>query len=274
MDNPLFLRFRDSRGDQQEKILECEMSLGRTDASDIRIDDETISRKHAQIVWEDGTPVIIDTGSRNGIHLGEERVERMALRDGLAFRLGGVSIFVENPLTGPQSIHVNQELPQQGVLDSLMIDDWQSSLDKKDVKSTTTEQLGVALKLFKDAAETLLTGSDLQEVAEGAIELALRSLPVDRGFVSLLDEEGELQSVAEKSREGLVDQDSMKLSSTIARQVIDERIAVLIRDTGNMDGLSASHSIVQMSIQSALCAPLTSGEKVLGIIYVVRQPSR
>ncbi len=268
MNNPLFLRFRDSRGDQQEKILDREMTLGRTDASDIRVDDETISRKHASIIWENGAPVLIDTGSRNGIHLGEERVERIPLRDGLVFRLGGVSFFVEDPNTGPQSVSVNQDLPQQGVLDSLVIDDWQTNLDKSDVKSTTTEQLGVALKLFKDAAETLLTGSDLQEVAEGALELALRSLPVDRGFVSLLDDDGQLQSVAEKSREGLVDQESMKLSSTIAQQVIDERLAVLIRDTGNMDGLSAAHSIVQMSIQSALCAPLTSGDKVLGIIYV------
>ena len=157
MNNPLFLRFRDSRGDQQEKILDREMTLGRTDASDIRVDDETISRKHASIIWENGAPVLIDTGSRNGIHLGEERVERIPLRDGLVFRLGGVSFFVEDPNTGPQSVSVNQDLPQQGVLDSLVIDDWQTNLDKSDVKSTTTEQLGVALKLFKDAAETLLS---------------------------------------------------------------------------------------------------------------------
>ena len=268
MDNPLFLRFRDSRGDQQEKILDREMTLGRTDASDIRIDDETISRRHARIIWEDGIPCILDDGSRNGIHLGEERVERMTLRDGLVFRLGGVSFLVEDPTTGPGSIQMNQDLPQQGVLDSLMIDDWETNLGKKDVQSTSAQDLGVALKLFKDAAETLLTGSDLQQVAEGAIELALRSLPVDRGFVSLVDDSGELQSVAEKSREGLLGQESMRLSHTIARQVLDERIAVLIRDTGSMDDLAAAQSIMQMSIQSALCAPLTSGDKVLGIIYV------
>ena len=268
MDKPLFLRFRDSRGDQREKILDGEMTLGRTDASDIRIDDETISRKHARIIWEHGSPTILDDGSRNGIHLGEERIEKMVLRDGLVFRLGGVSFLVEDPTAGPQSAQINQALPQQGVLDSLVIDDWESNLGKKDVQSTSAQDLGVALKLFKDAAETLLTGSDLQQVAEGAIELALRSLPVDRGFVSLLGENGELHSVAEKSRDGLADQESMKLSSTIAQQVLDERIAVLIRDTGSADDLAMAHSIMQMSIQSALCAPLTAGDTVLGIIYV------
>ena len=268
MNQTLFLRFRDTQGDHQSEILEREMTLGRTDASDIRIDDETISRKHARIIWEDGTPVIVDAGSRNGIYLSEERVERMELREGLVFRLGGVSFLVEDPTTGPGSMQIHQDLPQQGVLDSLVVDDWEIHLGKKEVQSTSAQDLGVALKLFKDAAETLLTGSDLQQVAEGAIELALRSLPVDRGFISLLDENGELQSVTEKSREGLSDQNSMKLSSTIARQVIDERIAVLIRDTGSMDDLAAAHSIMQMSIQSALCAPLTSGDKVLGILYV------
>jgi len=149
-----------------------------------------------------------------------------------------------------------------------MVDDWESSLGVGDVQSTSGQELGVALKLFKDAAETLLTGSDIEQVAEGAIELALRSLPVDRGFVSLLDNSGQLHSIAEKSSASSPDQGTIRLSSTIASQVLEERIAVLIQDTGNLEDLAAAQSIIQMSIQSALCAPLTAGEKVIGIIYV------
>ena len=268
MPHPLILRFRDAQGDHQSEILPQELSLGRTSASDIWIDDETISRKHARIVWEEGVPFIEDAGSRNGIYLGDQKITRMELKRGLVFRLGGVSFLVEEDSGKLQSVQIHQALPGQGVLDSLMVDDWASSLGASDAQPSHAQDLGVALKLFKDAAETLLTGSEIEQVAEGAIELALRSLPVDRGFVSLLDDDHQLQSVAEKSSVASSDQGTMRLSSTIAQQVLDERIAVLIQDTGNMDDLAAAQSIMEMRIQSALCAPLTSGDKVLGIIYV------
>ena len=268
MQASISLRFRDSQGDHHIIYRGEEMTIGRTLASDITVEDETISRNHARLFSVDGEPFIKDVGSRNGIYLGEEKVDRMPLRRGLVFRLGGVSILVDGENSAANSAVINDDLPQQGVLDSLMIDDWQLDLGKTSVQPSQAQDLGVALKLFKDAAETLLTGSDLEQVAEGAIELALRSLPVDIVFVSLIDDAGELHSVAEKRSEKANPEDAMKLSRTIADQVIQERSAVLIRDTGSMENLSAAHSILQMSILSALCAPLITGDKVLGIIYV------
>ena len=182
MQASISLRFRDSQGDHHIIYRGEEMTIGRTLASDITVEDETISRNHARLFSVDGEPFIKDVGSRNGIYLGEEKVDRMPLRRGLVFRLGGVSILVDGENSAANSAVINDDLPQQGVLDSLMIDDWQLDLGKTSVQPSQAQDLGVALKLFKDAAETLLTGSDLEQVAEGAIELALRSLPVDRGL--------------------------------------------------------------------------------------------
>ena len=95
MQASISLRFRDSQGDHHIIYRGEEMTIGRTLASDITVEDETISRNHARLFSVDGEPFIKDVGSRNGIYLGEEKVDRMPLRRGLVFRLGGVSILVD-----------------------------------------------------------------------------------------------------------------------------------------------------------------------------------
>ncbi|MGE4618840.1 MAG: adenylate/guanylate cyclase domain-containing protein [Planctomycetota bacterium] len=270
MNAPLTLRFRDSLGDHQHLIASGQTIIGRTEACDLRVHDDTISRNHARITEQAGSFVLEDLDSRNGVFIGDRPAKSITLVSGMVLRLGNVSILVEEPGSAKISVQLSEDLPQQGVMDSLMIDDFQNSLGHGPgtISSTPAQEgLGVALELFQNAAETLLTGSALSEVTEGAVGLALRSLPVDRGFLSL-NENGQLVPQAMQTQVGLDTSRPMKISRTIADQVMDERRAVLIRDTGSMEDLAVAHSIVQMQIQSAMCAPLISGNEVVGIIYV------
>lgn len=270
MATPLTLRFRDSDGDQQHRLGPERVVIGRTEDCDIQISDDTISRNHACIAEQGDCFVLEDMKSRNGVFVGNRSVESVKLQAGMVLRLGNVSILVESTQGSAFNVRLAEDLPEQGVLDSLVIDDFQNTLGASSVGSTkgpVQGGLGVALELFQNAAETLLTGSELAEVTEGAVGLALRSLPVDRGFLSL-SEDGQLVPYATQAQEGLDADRPMQISRTIARQVMDERRAVLIRDTGSMENLAVAHSIVQMQIQSAMCAPLISGNEVVGIIYV------
>lgn len=65
------------------------MRLGRSWDAEGRVDDDSVSRLHAEISIEHGTFFINDLGSANGTFLDEERVTRAALRDGSLVRLGG-----------------------------------------------------------------------------------------------------------------------------------------------------------------------------------------
>jgi hypothetical protein len=57
--------------------------IGRSAGADLRLDDPTVSRRHALIAWEEGGwPRVLDDRSLNGIVLNGEPVDWGALEDG------------------------------------------------------------------------------------------------------------------------------------------------------------------------------------------------
>ena len=74
------------------KLLEGETVVGRSHRSDIRLDDDSISRMHVKLTL-DGTSVSIeDLGSSNGTLVNGERIHTVRLRDGDKIRLGETTI--------------------------------------------------------------------------------------------------------------------------------------------------------------------------------------
>jgi two-component system response regulator AtoC len=76
-----------------------EIVFGRAEDCAVRLDDETLSRRHASLALVDGRLLLRDLGSRNGV-----KVEGVALRDGsrqlgmgASFRLGKTDVFVTVP---------------------------------------------------------------------------------------------------------------------------------------------------------------------------------
>lgn len=66
--------------------------LGRSDHSDVKILDDFISSKHAQIIYRDNQYWLEDLDSLNGTYLNGVKVtETTAIADGDSIRVGGVS---------------------------------------------------------------------------------------------------------------------------------------------------------------------------------------
>jgi pSer/pThr/pTyr-binding forkhead associated (FHA) protein len=62
--------------------------IGRRAASDIVLDDATVSRRHALFLEREGEPVIADDRSRNGVFVNGRRVSEARLRHGDQVRIG------------------------------------------------------------------------------------------------------------------------------------------------------------------------------------------
>jgi len=74
-------------------VLDAERtSAGRHPASDIFLDDVTVSRRHAEIVRTGTEYAVRDTGSLNGTYLNRERVEEAPLRDGDELQIGSFKL--------------------------------------------------------------------------------------------------------------------------------------------------------------------------------------
>jgi pSer/pThr/pTyr-binding forkhead associated (FHA) protein len=62
--------------------------IGRRANADIVLDDSTVSRRHALVLERDGTPVIADDRSLNGVFVNGQRVREARLRHGDEVRIG------------------------------------------------------------------------------------------------------------------------------------------------------------------------------------------
>jgi pSer/pThr/pTyr-binding forkhead associated (FHA) protein len=68
------------------------LRIGRSPATDILLEDPSVSRRHAVVVHRNGRAVLLDDRSLNGIFVNGERVGEAQLRDGDAIMIGHVSL--------------------------------------------------------------------------------------------------------------------------------------------------------------------------------------
>ena len=72
--------------------------IGRSRMADIRLDDATVSRRHALVVLtEEGELKALDDRSLNGLYVNGERVEWAPLTDGDELEIGRYRFFVVQP---------------------------------------------------------------------------------------------------------------------------------------------------------------------------------
>ena len=62
--------------------------IGRRAASDIVLDDATVSRRHALVLEREGAPVIADDRSLNGVYVNGRRVREAPLHHGDEVQIG------------------------------------------------------------------------------------------------------------------------------------------------------------------------------------------
>ena len=79
----------DRRANRTHELNRPEMRLGRASDSDIKLESEKVSRRHAMIMLEGDTFYIQDLGSANGTFVNGKQVrDRVALYNGDEVRLG------------------------------------------------------------------------------------------------------------------------------------------------------------------------------------------
>lgn len=93
-----FLAYRDEEGEDEIQVFPIERGwtrIGRSVAADVRLDDPSVSRRHALVVSEpDESLRVLDDRSLNGVFLNGEIVDWGKLEDGDELRIGRFRLFV------------------------------------------------------------------------------------------------------------------------------------------------------------------------------------
>ncbi len=242
-------------------VTESETSIGRESANRLSISDPSISRRHSVITREGDRFKIRDLESLNGTFVNDVPVKERGLEHGDRVRIGDYLFLflLEEGEVAPLS-------------HSVMLD------ESVQVSGGATIQVRVAdafhlmardLNVLMKISTTINSIRGLEELQRQLLELVFEVVPAQRGAILLVEEtdEREFASVFGLDRRS-GPSPAIRVSSTIARQVLREGVAILSNDVQDNESFDTAQSLIASQIRSLLCVPLVLLDRVLGAIYL------
>lgn len=266
------------------KIEQAPIVIGRHPDCEVQVDDGSVSRRHAQIVYVKPHYYLEDLNSRNGSMLNNEFVTgRTRLFDGSEIQICDIVFRFTRSSVSPS----NRGRP---TLVSGSAEDYSASVfslseepapenesqlvSQLDVQSHTLgdirhvnadAKLKVLMKIAHALSDLVERNDVLERILDFLFDLFVQA---DRGFVMLKDENGSLQPLGFKCRRP-TDDENIRVSSTIAEMVMNSRRPIISRDAAIDDRFDTKESIMDFQIRSIMCAPLiNSREESIGVIQL------
>jgi adenylate cyclase len=271
------IQFSGSDGKKTDFPLRERNTLGRHPSNNIQLNDREISKEHAVIERRGDAWWLRDLGSSNGTFVEGRRISEVRLTSGDRFRCGPMELvfIVEKDTALPDvqdvvrivrpdgaghSTHIHARLENDPEMDFRpVVEVTDLEVLRRDYEKLRLTHLLARIGLTLDL--DLLFGRTLNVVFE--------MLAADRGAILLLDEEtGKLTPRAVRHRQPQSTNREITISSTILNQVLEEKASVVLSDAFVDPRFSGSDSIIAQGIRSAMCVPLVSGERVLGLMHL------
>ena len=273
-----------SSPDGKNGILELNkpvITVGRGNANDLVLNDPSVSRFHAVIKLRDNSIFIADRGSTNGIVLNDKKISKETeLKNGDVALVGLYKLLLES--VDEQGIQVRRgEWPS--TLNHIMSGRVEQAVlpRSSDVSSSELSDLAVRVKKLErenylltvlyEAGKALNSKLALEHICEQVVSLACLIEGVERGFVMLFDEHGEVVRQSEvryRNPETSGARPQIILSTRVLEMVRKERQPILIEDVSADERFSGSESLKISGLRSAMCAPLVGTDRLFGILYV------
>jgi adenylate cyclase len=285
---PRFYLLQQTPGSTGSRIrLEGPILIGRESDCRVILQDDLVSRHHAEVSMIGIRPFLKDLGSTNGTTLNGTRIKETALRNGQTFIVGRSTFTIveeEEPgATRNAPLPVPPPPPSPKVTSFILTDAAEDSVyetrapapEKPEPAMGSTQPLTLeqmakssqrlsALNRIGNALASILeVDLLLEEVVEQVFGLFPRA-----GTCCILMEEGkELRPVKVKQR-GKAVGGEIRLSKTVVKMNRVDRKSVLSYDTASDELLSAAMSIVASGIRSIMSVPIVSKDEFFGILYL------
>ncbi len=275
--------------DEARTLHQDEVRIGRGNENEIVLPDFSVSRRHASIRREAEGWTVHDLGSTNGIQVNRISVRRALLRPGDKIKVGIFELVVDE-IAGP-SVAAMDKMPTTAagmapvsmgtatIVRSLADFSAEYGLDPKgsgevrvDKRRDLDQAYGSKIFGFMTRLARLLIRSDsIDDVLSRVLDIAFEALPVDRGFILLTDDasgEAVCEVARVKEKVEFRPKGEVPVSKTMVEQVTRDRVALLTYDALSDQRLAGGESIRIHQIRAAMCAPLWSGERIMGVMQV------
>ncbi len=276
--------------------------LGRDPTSQIYLEDQSASRRHARIDFAGGHFKIVDLKSSNGTFVNSEKIQETVLSDGDVITIGQTKFVFEafkdvefaagadantaadhnaQPEPSPKQVHVESlDLSESPVesrdgenflelaveLDSLEFDrqapDQTSSLENERKK----------LKTIYKVSEVIGTQLNRDQLMEDIMDCIFDVFPqADRGFLMLRDDANTniLNTKAVRTRASSTEnQEKLSVSRTVVGMALNEGKAILSSDAIHDERFASGRERFQFQIRSLACVPMVHAGESIGVIQM------
>ena len=252
---------------------EGEASLGRDTTNAVAVPDASVSRKHCLLRREeDGRFQIMDLDSRNGTLVNGRGVKEQWLRHGdeiatgdsvflflleeqdQAVRASRVEFDDSHPMAETRLIHPREVVYLQP--------------ERLQRELPATSQVARNLNALLKISRVVHAIRDLEELQAQLLDLIFEVLPAGRGAILLAEGAGqEFNCLYARTRHAGQPQ-LVRVSRTIAHQVMKENVAILGMDVPASGTLRDVESLVASEVRTLLCVPLTVFQRSIGCIYL------
>jgi adenylate cyclase len=273
-----------SSPDGKNGILELNkpvITVGRGNANDLVLNDASVSRFHAVFKLRDNSIFVADRGSTNGIVLNDQKITKETeLKNGDVALLGLYRLRLENVDDKglqvrrgewPSTLNnIMRDRPQQAALPRSS-DTHSNELTDLAGRVKKLERENYLLTVLYEAGKALSSKLALEHICEQVISLACLIEGVERGFVMLFDERGEVAKQTEvryRDPASASSRPQIILSKSVLELIRKERQPILIDDVSADERFSGSESLKISGLRSAMCAPLVGKEQLFGVLYV------
>ena len=256
-------------------VHEGAITIGRESGNFVQLDDNEVSRRHAEIRRIEGRFVVGDLKSSNGTYVNNRKVERAELSSGDQIQIGRtVMVYSKDhdderaigmvdivaPANGADGSRIVRTMREdEGVVAAFMPDDTQNRW-----LARARSNVQVMYRTALAASHTL----DIDELLGRILQLVFEWIEADRGCIMLLDPETrQLQTKARRDRRA-GDTTSMAISRTILDYVLERREGVLTSDAQDDDRFASGHSVVRTGVREAICVPMQGRYDTVGVMYV------
>jgi len=267
---------------QRFRLTGTEVFLGRSSENEIVLNDFSVSRRHAVIRQEDGTWLVIDQNSTNGVKVNGKFVASSPIVPGDVLTVGTFSLTVREeapahrpvppvPVVGESSstfIRSIADFNRDFHLEDYVPEEDGDALTASGKRSTSAVARSKIFEILVQVAKTLILAREVHEVLGRVVDLLFEHLPVDRAVVVLVGDDGGLVPMLARQR-GKEPGDAEEIfSHTIVDSVVKNRVAVLTSDALADGRFEAGQSIRIQQIRSAMCVPLWNQDRVIGALHV------
>jgi transcriptional regulator with GAF, ATPase, and Fis domain len=252
-------------------LAEGEVTIGREASNGVAVIDPSVSRKHCAVLGREGKFQVRDLDSRNGTLVNGAVVEEHWLQHGDEIGAGDTSfvfLLEDDDVAAPGRVEFEdgQRTAETTVIHPRDVVYLQPDRLLRELPATS--QVARNLNALLKISRIVHAIRDLDELQGQLLDLIFEVVPAGRGAILLADKEGhQFNSMFARMRQA-GQTPLVKVSRTVARQVLEQGIAILGTDVPKSGDLGQVESLAASQVHSLLCVPLTVFQRVIGCVYV------